>query len=60
MVKAVPRISTLNRSHCRHVFETRFTVGRMVQDYLSAYEALVTSQDEQNEMPAVPVKAVNF
>ncbi len=60
MVNAVPRISALNRSHCRHVFETRFTVGRMVQDYLSAYEALVTSQDDQNEMSGVPVTAVNF
>jgi glycosyltransferase involved in cell wall biosynthesis len=57
MVKAVPRISTLNRSHCRHVFETRFMVERMVQDYLSAYEALVNSQDE---MSASPVTAINF
>ena len=60
MVKAVPRISSLNRSHCRHVFETRFTVGRMVQDYLSAYEALVNSQDDRNEMSAGSVTAVNF
>jgi hypothetical protein len=57
MVKAVPRISTLNRSHCRHAFETRFMVERMVQDYLSAYEALVNSQDE---MSASPVTAINF
>jgi glycosyltransferase involved in cell wall biosynthesis len=57
MVKAVPRISTLNRSHCRHAFERRFMVERMVQDYLSAYEALVNSQDE---MSASPVTAINF
>lgn len=57
MVKAVPEISSLNRRHCRQVFETRFTVGRMVQDYLAAYEALVNRPDEVTDSP---LTAVNF
>lgn len=57
MAKAVQEISTLNRHQCRQVFEQRFTVKRMVQDYVAAYETLVNSQDELAESP---LTAANF
>ena len=57
MVKAVSGISTLNRKQCRSVFEKRFTVERMVQEYLGAYENLILQQDEMSERP---LTAVNF
>ena len=40
-VQAVARVSTLIRMHCRQAFETRFSVSRMVQDYLRIYEQLL-------------------
>jgi glycosyltransferase involved in cell wall biosynthesis len=40
-VQAVPRVAMLSRAHCRQVFEERFTVSRMVQDYLCIYQRLV-------------------
>jgi glycosyltransferase involved in cell wall biosynthesis len=57
MVKAVSGISTLNRQQCRSVFEKRFTVERMVQEYLGAYENLILQQDEMSERS---LTAVNF
>jgi glycosyltransferase involved in cell wall biosynthesis len=40
-VKAVERVSGLDRARCRQAFEERFNVARMVQDYLSIYRRLV-------------------
>jgi glycosyltransferase involved in cell wall biosynthesis len=58
MVKSVPEISTLERCHCRQIFEQRFTVERMVQNYLSVYEHLVNHVDE---LPTSSLEeAVNF
>ena len=57
MVQAVPRISTLDRQQCRSVFEQRFTVQRMVQDYLCAYENLILQQEE---MSTSSLTLVNF
>ncbi len=57
MVQAVPRISTLDRQQCRSVFEQRFTVQRMVQDYLCAYENLIVQQEE---MSTSSLTLVNF
>jgi glycosyltransferase involved in cell wall biosynthesis len=57
MVEAVPKISTLDRQQCRLVFEQRFTVQRMVQHYLSAYENLIVQQDE---LSSSSLKLVNF
>ncbi|HEX7045017.1 MAG TPA: glycosyltransferase family 4 protein [Burkholderiales bacterium] len=39
-VAAVARLDRLSRVHCRQVFERRFSVRRMVRDYLEAYEAV--------------------
>ncbi len=41
MAAAVERISLLDRYRCRQAFEERFTVERMVDDYLDAYEQLI-------------------
>jgi glycosyltransferase involved in cell wall biosynthesis len=40
MVKAVTHISSVDRRHCREVFEEQFTVERMTQAYLSLFEQL--------------------
>src|SRR5207249_5742378 len=36
-VKAVARLGTLSRQTCRQVFTTRYTVGRMANDYVRIY-----------------------
>ncbi|RPI46403.1 MAG: glycosyltransferase family 4 protein [Bacteroidetes bacterium] len=40
-VEAVGRLSQLSRKMCREVFEDRFSVQRMVSDYLSVYNSLI-------------------
>ena len=39
-VQAVSRVATLSRARCRQVFEERFVVARMVQDYVHLYQRL--------------------
>jgi glycosyltransferase involved in cell wall biosynthesis len=41
LTAAVERVSLLDRRRCRQAFEARFTVERMVQDYLRVYEQIV-------------------
>lgn len=41
MAAAVERVSLIDRYRCRQAFEERFTVERMVQDYLAVYERIV-------------------
>jgi len=40
-VHAVKRAGELDRRRCRKVFETRFSVERMTQDYLAVYKRLL-------------------
>ncbi|MBA2664315.1 MAG: glycosyltransferase family 4 protein [Bradymonadaceae bacterium] len=40
-VDAVARLATLSRRICREVFEERFTVSRMAQDYVRIYRHLL-------------------
>ena len=40
MAQAVAGLSLIDRSRCREIFEKRFTVERMVQDYLAIYEKM--------------------
>jgi glycosyltransferase involved in cell wall biosynthesis len=42
LTAAIKQVSLLNRRRCREAFEARFTVDRMVQDYLNVYEQLVS------------------
>lgn len=46
MVDAMTGLPTVDRRHCRDVFEARFSVERMAQDYLAVYERLVRTKDE--------------
>ena len=39
-VAAVKRLPELSRRRCREVFEKRFAVGRMTEDYLTMYAAM--------------------
>jgi glycosyltransferase involved in cell wall biosynthesis len=57
MVTAVPWVSGINRHHCRQVFEERFTVERMVQDYVSVYDTLANGMDY---MTYSSLQVVNF
>jgi len=41
MVAAIQRLPLIQRQRCRDAFTTRFTVERMVHDYLSIYERMV-------------------
>ena len=40
MVAAIDRLPLIQRQECRNSFAARFTVKRMVQDYLALYERL--------------------
>jgi glycosyltransferase involved in cell wall biosynthesis len=40
MVQAVSGLSLIDRNRCREVFERRFTVERMVRDYVTLYERM--------------------
>jgi glycosyltransferase involved in cell wall biosynthesis len=39
--EAVHRVPELSRSHCRKVFEKRFTVTRMARDYVKIYKRMI-------------------
>jgi glycosyltransferase involved in cell wall biosynthesis len=40
-IAATRRIGTISRRRCREVFERRFTVTRMAEDYLSLYRQII-------------------
>jgi glycosyltransferase involved in cell wall biosynthesis len=42
MTQAVSGLSLIDRKRCREIFEKRFTVERMVNDYLVIYEKMAT------------------
>jgi glycosyltransferase involved in cell wall biosynthesis len=52
-VKALERVSSLNRAKCRATFERRFTVNRMAKDYLSIYRSLVEDLPLVQAVPAM-------
>ena len=43
MVKAIERLPLIRRQRCRDAFTTRFTVERMVHDYLGIYERMAAA-----------------
>jgi glycosyltransferase involved in cell wall biosynthesis len=43
MAQAVAGVSLLDRTRCREIFERRFTVERMVKDYVAIYEHMAAS-----------------
>jgi glycosyltransferase involved in cell wall biosynthesis len=57
---AVRRVEWLNRRRCRQVFEERFTVGRMVRDYLEVYRGLVAPHPDSTAPILWPARAPRF
>jgi len=43
-IEAVEKIPTISRHCCRYIFETRFSTQHMAEDYLKAYNNLITSR----------------
>jgi len=44
MAKAVAALPLIDRKRCREIFEKRFTVERMVKDYLAVYESMAATR----------------
>lgn len=42
MIAKLDQLPSINRRRCRDAFENRFTVSRMVKDYLAVYERMAT------------------
>lgn len=53
-VGAVDRIGNISREECRRIFESRFSVNRMVADYLKIYARLARSTDGVEDVEPVP------
>ena len=47
-VEAVGRLSTIDRKHCRAVFEERFSARRMCDDYVRVYERIIDEDGALN------------
>ncbi|HMK33808.1 MAG TPA: glycosyltransferase [Desulfomonilaceae bacterium] len=41
MCEAIGRIDDIDREHCKYVARTRFSLDRMVDDYLALYETII-------------------
>ena len=48
-IAAVQRVDSLSRRRCREMFEQRFTVTRMAEDYLDIYRDLAGMRDLESE-----------
>jgi glycosyltransferase involved in cell wall biosynthesis len=55
MVGAIDRISLITRQNCRLAFEERFTVHRMVKEYLALYERICAEAAAGVHALAVPI-----
>lgn len=51
MTQAVSGLSLIDRSRCRAIFEERFTVERMVKDYLAIYEHVAAATHRPRLVP---------
>jgi glycosyltransferase involved in cell wall biosynthesis len=47
-VEAIERIPSIDRRHCRAVFEQRFSARRMCDDYVRVYERILEQTEEAN------------
>lgn len=50
MIAAVSDVPRLSRRACRSAFEKRFTVNRMVMDYLNVYRVLINMQHRRKRV----------
>lgn len=51
-LEAVRKLQGIDRKKCRSVFEKRFSVQRMVEDYLMIYESLINEIDQKDIIPS--------
>jgi glycosyltransferase involved in cell wall biosynthesis len=51
MVRAIDLVGDLDRSACRQWVEKRFSVDRMVTDYMRVYEAIIRQTRRQDHRP---------
>jgi glycosyltransferase involved in cell wall biosynthesis len=51
MAQAVAGVSLIDRARCRDIFEKRFTVERMVKDYLGIYERMAAASHRPRLVP---------
>jgi len=52
-VKAVLNLSAVSRKTCREIFEKRFSVQRMADDYLAIYESLLIKNKTRSLEPEI-------
>ena len=45
MAQVLPRVKEIKRRECRRWVEKRFTVERMVDDYIRVYEKILAQQN---------------
>ena len=50
-VKAVPKISSISRKKCREIAETKFSVERMVDEYIKVYEKIIEKCKREDKRP---------
>jgi glycosyltransferase involved in cell wall biosynthesis len=53
-VEAIEKLRNIDRKKCRETFETRFSVGRMADDYLMIYESMINKIG--NKKPSQKIK----
>lgn len=51
MAEAVTKVRQIDRAECRSWVETRFSVERMVEDYIEAYETIIRKTARENSRP---------
>jgi glycosyltransferase involved in cell wall biosynthesis len=52
-VAAVAKISTIERTACRNVFEKRYTAARMAQEYVEIYQCMATPAAVSSDSQAI-------
>lgn len=50
-VEAVSRIDYISRKRCREIAEERFSVDRMVEDYIKVYKTILKNHNLESERP---------
>lgn len=50
-VEAVKKVNQLDRARCRAIVQERFTVERMVDDYLEVYQRVLEVSQQENRRP---------
>ena len=52
-VAAVAKVSTIERTACRNVFEKRYTAARMAEEYLEIYQSMATPAAVSSDSQAI-------